>query len=98
MGIQDIVYPGVETSLVHYGYRVNGFLAIPENASGTYGALILGHERYGLVQHTLDLTAKFAAHVYIALAPDMFSRWEGDREALERGDITVPLSDEDIIS
>ena len=60
--------------------------------------MILGHERYGLVQHTLDLTAKFAAHGYIALAPDMFSRWEGDKEGLERGDITVPLSDEDIIS
>ena len=96
--MQNMVYPGAETSVVHYGDRVNGFLAIPENASGTHGALILGHERYGLVQHTLDLTAKFAAHGYVALAPDMFSRWEGDKEALERGDITVPLPDEDIIS
>ena len=91
-------YPGAETSMVRYGDRVNGFLAIPENPAGTCGAIILGHERYGLVQHTLDLTAKFALHGFIALAPDMYSRWEGDKEALARGDISVPLSDEDIAS
>lgn len=93
-----MTYPGAETSRVTYGDRVNGFLAIPENAEGICGAIILGHERYGLVQHTLDLTAKFALHGFIALAPDMYSRWEGDKEALGRGDISVPLSDEDIIS
>ena len=91
-------YPGTATAMVCYGNRVNGFLAIPENAVGSCGAIILGHERYGLVQHTLDLTAKFALHGFIALAPDMYSRWEGDKDALARGDISVPLSDEDIIS
>jgi carboxymethylenebutenolidase len=42
--------------------------------------------------------AKFAAHGYIALAPDMFSRWDGDQEALTRGDISVRISDVDIRS
>ena len=60
--------------------------------------MILGHERYGLVQHTLDLVAKFAAYGYIGLAPDMFSRWGGDKEALTRGDISVRISDVDIRS
>ncbi len=91
-------YPGANTSFITYGDRVKGFLAVPAQGSGPFGAVILGHERYGLVQHTLDLTAKFAAHGYIGLAPDLFSRWEGDREALERGDISVPISDEDIVS
>ena len=45
-----------------------------------------------------SLTAKFAASGYVGLAPDLFSRWDGDMEALNRGDITVPLSDEDIVS
>lgn len=94
----DTTYPGAITSTITYGDRVNGFLAIPESGTGPFGAVVLGHERYGLVQHTLDLTAKFAAHGYIGLAPDMYSRWEGDKAALERGDISVPLSDEDIIS
>jgi carboxymethylenebutenolidase len=50
------------------------------------------------VQHTLDLVAKFAAHGYIAVVPDMFSRWDGDKEALTRGDISVRISDADIRS
>ena len=65
-------YPGAVTSMVAYGIRVNGFLATPQTQTGPFAAIILGHERYGLVQHTLDLTAKFAAHGYIGLAPDMF--------------------------
>ena len=94
----QMAYPGAETSIISYGDQVKGFLAVPESPAGSCGAIILGHERYGLVQHTLDLAAKFALHGFIALAPDMFSRWGGDKEALGRGDISVPLSDEDIIS
>ncbi len=91
-------YPGVVTSMISYGDRVQGFLAVPENQRGPFGAVVLGHERYGLVQHTLDLVAKFAAHGYVGLAPDLFSRWDGDKEALSRGDIQVRISDEDIRS
>jgi carboxymethylenebutenolidase len=84
--------------MVTFGDRVQGFLAVPERRTGPFGAVILGHERYGLVQHTLDLVAKFAGDGYVSLAPDMFSRWEGDKAALNRGDIQVPLSDADIRS
>ena len=51
--------------MIAYGDRVRGFLAVPKNQPGPFGAGILGHERYGLVQHTLDLVAKFAAYGYI---------------------------------
>ena len=98
MSSQQTPYPGAVTSMISYGDRVQGFLAIPENQQGPFGAVVLGHERYGLVQHTLDLVAKFAAHGYVGLAPDMFSRWDGDKEALSRGDIQVRISDEDIRS
>jgi carboxymethylenebutenolidase len=98
MSSQQPTYPGAVTSMISYGDRVQGFLAIPENQPGPFGAVVLGHERYGLVQHTLDLVAKFAAHGYAALAPDMLSRWDGDKEALGRGDIQVRISDEDIRS
>ena len=94
----DTAYPGAVTSMVTFGDRVNAFLALPEKQTGPFGAVILGHERYGLVQHTLDLTAKFAAYGYVGLAPDLFSRWEGDKEALNRGDIQVKITDEDIES
>ena len=96
--MQQPTFPGALTSTVSFGNRVNAFLALPENGNGPFGAVILGHERYGLVQHTLDLTAKFAASGYVAVAPNLFSRWDGDMEALNRGDITVPLSDGDIVS
>ena len=84
--------------MISYGDRVQGFLAIPQNQQGPFGAVVLGHERYGFVQHTLDLVAKFAAHGYVGLAPGMFSRWDGDKEALSRGDIRVSISDEEIRS
>jgi carboxymethylenebutenolidase len=84
--------------MVSFGDRVQAFLALPEQGTPPYGAVVLGHERYGLVQHTLDLTAKFAAHGYVAIAPDMFSRWDGDKAALNRGDVQVPLSDADVRS
>ena len=96
--MQDPSYLGAITSMVTFGDRVKGFLAMPENQTGPFGAVILGHERYGLIQHTLDLTAKFAAHGYIGLAPDLFSRWEGDMDALNRGDIQVTITDDDLKS
>lgn len=96
--MQDPSYPGAITSMVTFGDRVKGFLAMPENQTGPFGAVLLGHERYGLIQHTLDLTAKFAAHGYIGLAPDLFSRWEGDMDALNRGDIQVTITDDDLKS
>ena len=89
-------YPGARTSTIALGQGVNAFMAVPDRGDGPFGAVILGHERYGLVQHTLDLTAKLAASGYVGLAPDMYSLWEGDKEALRRGDIMAPLSDGDI--
>lgn len=91
-------YHGAKTSMVRFGNRVEAFFALPERGTGPFGAVILGHERYGLLQHTLDLCAKFAAYGFVAVAPDLFSRWEGDKAALNRGDIVVPLSDDDIRS
>ena len=91
-------YPDAETSTIRFGNRVEGFLAVPTEGSGPFPAVVLGHERYGLVKHTLDLAAKFAKDGYMCLAPDMFSRWEGDKEALNRGEIRHSLTDDDLKS
>jgi carboxymethylenebutenolidase len=48
------------------------------------------------VQHTLDLAQRLAADGYMALAPDLFSRWRGDRAALARGEVRVTLPDDEI--
>ena len=91
-------YPGAVTKMVDFGDRVQGFLAEPSEGAGRFPAVVLGHERYGLVQHTLDLAAKFARDGYICIAPDLFSRWDGDKAKLNRGEVQVPISDDDIKS
>lgn len=96
--MEEKKYPGALTSRVHFGDRVEGFLAVPEKGAGPFPGVVLGHERYGLVQHTLDLAAKFARDGCVCIAPDLFSRWDGDKEALNRGDISVPIVDDDIKS
>ncbi len=74
------------------------FLAVPGRGAEPLGAVIVCHERYGLVQHTMDLAARFAAHGYLGLAPDLFSHWTGDRAALRRGEARVTLPDDEIVA
>lgn len=59
-------------------------------------ALVVLHERYGLVRHTLDLAARAAADGLVGVAPDLLSRWPGDREALARGEIRALLPDGEV--
>ena len=80
-------YPGVQTQWVDIGEGTRAFLAIPERGTPPYRAMILGHERYGLVLDTLEQTQKFAAYGYVCIAPDMAAQFTGDKEALNRGDI-----------
>jgi carboxymethylenebutenolidase len=89
-------YIGADTSWIDIAEGTRAFLAMPKRGSEPYGAVILGHERYGLVQHTLDLTAKFASYGYISIAPDMTSRWDGDVAALNRGEARMSLPPDDV--
>jgi carboxymethylenebutenolidase len=79
---------------VELGDACTGELYLP--SATARGAVIVLHERYGLVQHTLDLAQRLAADGYVALAPDLFSRWQGDRAALRRGDARVTLPDDEV--
>jgi carboxymethylenebutenolidase len=80
-------YPEAQTSWVDIGEGTRAFLAIPTRGKPPYRAMILGHERYGLVLDTLEQTAKFAAYGYVCIAPDMASQFPGDKVALNKGDI-----------
>jgi carboxymethylenebutenolidase len=91
-------YIGATTSWVDAGKGTRAFLATPARFGPPFGAVVLGHERYGLVQHTLDLAAKFASYGYVAIAPDMASHWEGDKDALNRGEARLTLSDPQVQS
>lgn len=80
---------------VRFGADGRGFLYLPPG-SASAGAVVILHERYGLVQHTLDLARRLAQDGYVALAPDLFCRWAGDRDALSRGQARVILPDTEI--
>ena len=77
--------------------RCEGFLFKPEGKA-LLGCLIVFHERYGLVQHTLDVANRLAENGYLVLAPDLFSLWDGDKAALHRGDVRAVVSDADSVS
>jgi carboxymethylenebutenolidase len=86
------------TSWVDLGRDTRAFLATPARSQPPHGAVVLGHERSGLVQPTLDLAARFASHGYVCLAPDMASHWDGYRVTLDRGEGSLTLADEQVQS
>jgi carboxymethylenebutenolidase len=71
------------------------FVARPKTG-GSRPCIVLMHERYGLVQHTKDLAARFAGDGYVCIAPDVFFR-HADQDALHRGDDRCDITDDDAI-
>lgn len=80
-------------SMINFGGRSVGAVFEPHHGQ-SLGAVIICHERYGLVQHTLDLAERLSADGYLAVAPDFLSHWDGDKEAVKRGDLDVDVEDE----
>ncbi|HWH78114.1 MAG TPA: dienelactone hydrolase family protein [Candidatus Binatus sp.] len=77
--------------------RINAFLGIPEGI-GKRPTIIHMHERYGIVQHTMDLGEKYVKAGYVTIVPDYFSRFTGDRKALADGNDRCELDDEQVLS
>lgn len=82
---------------VEFAPGKKGWLARPAEG-GRRPAVVQLHERYGVVQHTTDIAERLARNGYVVLAPDMFSRFTGDREALARGDIGVGIRDDEALA
>jgi carboxymethylenebutenolidase len=71
------------------------FVAVPET-DAKVPAVIVVHERYGLVKHTCDLAERFARDGFAAIAPDLYFR-HPDQDALHRGDVGDDISDPDAL-
>jgi carboxymethylenebutenolidase len=84
---------GINPTMVKYGGGISAVRALPK-AKGKRPAVIILHERYGIDQHTKDLTVKLAQAGFVGLAPDLFHRFTGDRKAVLRGEQRVDLTDE----
>jgi carboxymethylenebutenolidase len=80
---------------VGFGGDCEGHLVLPRGEAPSAAVVVL-HERYGLVRHTLDLAERLARDGYVALAPNLFSRWKGDAKALARGEARVTLPDAEV--
>jgi len=83
---------GIQPSMIKFGAGIEAMRALPK-AQGKRPAVIILHERYGIDQHTKDLTVKLAQAGFIGLAPDLFHRFTGDRKAVLRGEQRVDLTD-----
>ena len=84
---------GIAPTTVKYGGGISAVRALPK-AKGKRPAVIILHERYGIDPHTKDLTVKLAQAGFVGLAPDLFHRFSGDRQAVLRGEQRVDLTDE----
>lgn len=70
---------------------MTAFYARPK-VSGPVPAVVLMHERYGLVQHTKEQAERCARDGYATIAPDFFFRHK-DKAALNKGDSRYDLTD-----
>jgi len=76
--------------------RIDAHLGLPEGI-GKRPAIIHMHERYGIVQHTLELGEKYVQAGYVTIVPDYFSRFTGDRAKLAEGNDRCELSDDEVL-
>jgi carboxymethylenebutenolidase len=78
--ISDVTYPGQDGEM-------KGYLAIPKDAAGKIGAVIVIHENRGLNDHIKDVARRMALEGFVALAPDFLSPKGGtpaDEEAARK--------------
>jgi carboxymethylenebutenolidase len=85
----------IATSTVRCEGGLPAFLAVPAAAT-KLPAVVLMHERYGLVQHTRDLAARFARDGFACIAPDFFHK-HPDQAALHRGDVGYDMTDPEAV-
>ena len=88
---------GIVSTMIKFGAGIGAVRALPK-AKGKRPAVIILHERYGIDRHTKDLTVKLAQAGFVGLAPDLFHRYQGDRQAVLRGEQRVDLTDEGALS
>src|SRR5262245_49242208 len=82
----------VPSPLVQFTDSSAGAVFLP-NDGRRRGLVVICHERYGLAQHTLDLAQRLANSGWVAIAPDFYADYKGDREAIRSGSVIVDLDD-----
>jgi len=76
------------TTFASNGGQAHGYLALPPTGSGP--GLIVIQEWWGLTDHIVDVTNRFAAEGFVALAPDLFGG-KTTHDADEAGELLSQL-------
>jgi carboxymethylenebutenolidase len=85
----NTIYNG---EMVQQDNGLRGCLFLPSGEQ-LCGAIVILHERYGLVQHTIDLAKKLYEAGHVAFAPDMFFGHYKNQEAVNKGEESVLITD-----
>jgi carboxymethylenebutenolidase len=86
----------IATRTVRCSGGLPAFLAVPATHAKV-PAVVLMHERYGLVRHTRDLAERFARDGFACIAPDFFHK-HPDQAALHRGDVGYDMTDPEAVA
>lgn len=87
--------PIPRSSLTRFSPTSGGQVFVP-NDGRRRGLVLVCHERYGLLQHTLDLGRRFANDGFVAIAPDFLFNWDGDLEAVAAGTVIADVGDAEL--
>lgn len=86
---------GIRESITKTRSGMPVVVAGPESR-GPHPSVILMHERYGLVQHTIDIGKRLAKNGYLVAAPDLYFEFP-DQDDLHAGRATMRLSDSKVV-
>ena len=84
----------IKTKTIKCEGGLPAFIAQPAIVNHPLPAIVLIHERYGLVQHTLDLAVRFAHDGFVCIAPDCFFR-HPNQEGLHAGEERYDITDDE---
>lgn len=87
--------PEIVTKTIRCAGGLPMFLAMPAGDSKV-PAVVLMHERYGLVKHTCDLAERLARDGLVCIAPDFYYK-HPDQDALHRGDVGYQFKDAEAV-
>lgn len=68
--------------LTSFGSGHAGIVRMPANAGRPAPIIVVAPERYGLVQHTVDIAERFAANGWAAISPDFYAGISEDEAGL----------------
>jgi carboxymethylenebutenolidase len=78
----------VETMRARDGHTFTGYLSLPESGSGS--GMVVAQEIFGVTDYIKDVCGRLSGLGYVALAPDLYSRIDGESVIDERSEDALP--------